>query len=457
MDYVLKQTFSKGLMSRFFHNQITFGIITLMFGFTGVTIHPQIFAAAKPTDPTIYNSRIIKIGSEAWIETKLRQYPELLWLLTTNTSQTQDKSAFDQAIRSLIHLHLFVSGSRVSYSTLLNLSSDEEDALSFKQFMIVHKQLSKYLESNLSFDNPLKMLETAVVFKYLEQAPKAVTIFKPYFNETRTGYFYFKALQVLQTFPDLLPSYSRLSTKQKEVFQHLRKLGDYSHLLNLSECPKKELRMLGQTKKPIMLLDLFLYSFDLCGSNNYSQDTFYNLSSLVSMLQEHSTVEEAFSRYLTYRANRLGFSGQSRTEMSLVRLATLMNISSSNEISALKWGFKNLSEKDAQVIINSFYSLNGEYRPHLIHGLPELLANLTASTNYNASNNPDGKLKHTFLTALNILVKGLETHQEMLKKQLLPDHIVLNFAEIGASNELDISSEETSVRIHLDGSVKVHI
>ncbi|QVE49419.1 hypothetical protein SBV42_01405 [Chlamydia crocodili] len=410
-----------------------------------------------------------KIGSDAWIEHKLRQYPELLWLTEpsaaasiTSTSKTAyslslfDKKipAFDVAIRSLIYLHLLIQGSRQSYAQLCQLQPSE-DSITFKQFQTTHRQLIYFLNSPKHFDNTLKILETAIVLKHMGCSAKAAANFKPYFTESRADAFYAKALHVLKAFPELSPSYSRLSPEQKEVFVALRRLADYDSLFNLTTMPSAQLLSIGRAKRPLVVLDLYLYSLDICGENNCSQEFYYNFAPLLSMLQQHATVEEAFSRYFTYRANRLGFEGSCRSDMALVRLATLMELSPV-EANALTWSFKNLPIDESESLVDSFYTPQGEHVPLEIRGLPNLITGLLQANHGTATASPESRLRQVYSTALSLVVKSLRVHKDMLKKQLLDQATVLDFSETTVScGGLDIFSENIAVRVHLNGSVSV--
>lgn len=410
-----------------------------------------------------------KIGSDSWIEHKLRQYPELLWLTepsaaasiattgkTTYSLSLFDKKipAFDVAIRSLIYLHLLIQGSRQSYAQLCQLQPGE-NSITFKQFQTAHRQLMHFLNSPKHFDNTLKILETAIVLKHLGCSAKAAANFKPYFTETRVDAFYAKALHVLQAFPELSPSYSRLSPEQKEVLVALRRLTDYDALFNLTTAPSSQLLSVGRVKRPLVILDLYLYSLDICGEHNCSQEFYYNFAPLLSMLQQHATAEEAFSRYFTYRANRLGFEGSSRSDMTLVRLATLMELSPA-ETSALTWSYKNLPIDESESLVNSFYTVQGELIPLEIRGLPNLITGLLQANHGTATSSPESRLRQVYSTALSLVVKSLRVQKDMLKKQLLDQTTVLDFSETTIScGGLDIFSENIAVRVHLNGSVSV--
>lgn len=178
-----------------------------------------VFSAPQPRGTL--PSSTTKIGSEVWIEQKVRQYPELLWLVEPSSTGASLKSpsgaifsptlfqkkvpAFDIAVRSLIHLHLLIQGSRQAYAQLIQLQTSESP-LTFKQFLALHKQLTLFLNSPKEFYDSVKVLETAIVLRHLGCSTKAVAAFKPYFSEMQRETFYTKALHVLHTFPELSPS-----------------------------------------------------------------------------------------------------------------------------------------------------------------------------------------------------------------------------------------------------------
>ena len=224
---------------------------------------PQLHAALPST--------AAKIGSEAWIEQKVRQYPELLWLVEPSSSGASLKlpsgvvfspqlfqkkiPAFDIAVRSLIHLHLLIQGSRQAYAQLIQLQANDSP-LTFKQFLSLHKQLTLFLNSPKEFYDSIKVLETAIVLRHLGCSTKAATTFRPYFSETQKEIFYTKALHVLRTFPELSPSFARLSPEQKALFFSLRKLANYDELLALTNTPNAQLLSAGRSQRALLALDL---------------------------------------------------------------------------------------------------------------------------------------------------------------------------------------------------------
>ncbi|WP_236558919.1 hypothetical protein [Chlamydia sp. 17-3921] len=442
-----------------------------LFLFSALSIVlPSYVVAATPRQQVSSQGKI-KIGSEPWIELKLRQFPELLWLTESSgnpLSQTiffkdsyshslfnKKVSAFDVTMRSLIYLHLIAQGSRQSYTQLIQMLPSE-GRMTFKQYQTIHKQLESFLKAPKQFDNTFKILETAIVLRHLGCSAKAVTIFKPYFTDCCSRTFYTKALHVLQTFPELCPSFARLTPEQKNVFHSLRFLGSYESLFKLTDAPSPQLLSIGKTHRSLVVLDLYLYCLDVCGDGSYSQDFYYSFSHLLSMLQQHATVEEAFSRHLTYRANRLGFEGTSRTEMTLVRLATLMNLSPT-ETTTLSWSFRNLSVEESETLVNSFYTIQGELIPRSFYGLPSLISGLF-SANHNATTSPENRSQQVYSTFLSLLTKSLKEQKEMLHKHLLPENTVLDFSSTASScGGLDVFSENISVRIHLNGAVSVTI
>ncbi|WP_238318219.1 hypothetical protein [Chlamydia ibidis] len=412
----------------------------------------------------------LKIGSDAWIESKLRQYPELLWLTEptplSNTLENPLGSVFspalfgkqlpalDIALRSMVTLHLFIQGSRQAYTQLSQLYTTD-DRLTFKQFQSVHRQLIHFLNSAKQFDDMLKILETAIVLRHIGCSVKAAATFKPYFSESHLDGFYTKAMHVLRTFPDLSPSFSRLSPEQKEVFFSLRRMANYNMLMNLSSMPTTQLLSVGRSKRSLIVLDLYLYSLDMCGTQSCSQEFYHNFSPLLAMLQQHATVEEAFSRYFTYRANRLGLEGVSRTDMTLVRLATLMQLPS-NEVANLTSSFKGLPLEEAETLINTFCTPQGELISLEIRGLPNLISAISQANLVSGTATLESRARQIYSTTLGLIVKGLRTQKEMLQKQLLPQGTVLDFSETAVScGGLDLSSENIAVRIHLNGSVSI--
>lgn len=439
-----------------------------------LTCFTQVASASESSQRTkVFSSNLLKnkIGSDQWIEHKVRQYPELLWLAepssaasclsqpqgTTFSQNLFDKQvpAFDMAIRSIMYLHLFIQGSRQAYAQFEQLQPGETE-ISFKQFQTLHKQLSLFLNAPKNFDDTLKILETAIVLKHLGASSKATQIFKPYFSDSQLSSFYAKSLQVLRIFPELSPSFAHLSPEQKDAVMSLRRLADYQALLDLKTVPSTHLLSMGRSKRAMVILDMYLFSLDTAGENNYSQELFQHFQPLLTMLQKHATVEEAFSRYFTYRANCLGFEGITRSDMTLTRLATLMKLSPV-EAAALSWGFKNLPADEAEVLVNNFYTLQGDHISLTILGLPELTSGLLQAS-YNGTISAENKLRQVYSTTLSLIIKSLRAHKEMFNKQIMPEQVILDFSDTTTScGGIDLFSENLAVRIHLDGNVSVSL
>lgn len=428
---------------------------------------------ARPKEPSSL-TQLCTIGGERWIEDKLRQYPELLWLLETQTAPTHQESPensslmkrpswvlfqkespeFDIAIRNLVQLHLLLKGSRLAYSSFLQWHPNSNHAITFKQFQMAHKQLSLFLMSPKPFDDALKLLETAIVLQNVGASAKGQALFANYFQETQPNTFYTKALQVLRTFPDICPSFARLSETQKQTFTSLRQLGQYDPILTLAAAPNKNMMRCATTQKSLLTLDLIVFCLDHCGVYGYSQEFYHNFSTFVSTIQKYATMEEAFSRYLHYRAARLGL-GVSPHDVILARLCNLMQLSATQDVETLCLEFNKLSSSQIQTLNYYFFSPQGEFLTCHVKGLPILMQKLyQAHPDVNATQEQRNRI--AIERTLSLFVRTLEQKRAMCQKSLIAENIVLNFADTAIhSIDFDNLSDNISVRIHLNGAVSL--
>lgn len=201
---------------------------------------------------------------------------------------------------------------------------------------------------------------------------------------------------------------------------------------------------------------MHLFSLDTAGEVGYSQELFQNFQPLLSMLQQHATVEEAFSRYFAYRANHLGLDSITREDMTVTRLATLMRLPTT-EAMLFASEFKALPLEEIRVLVDHFYTAQGDHISCDIQGLPELVSGLTQAY-YSASVNAENKMRRVYSTTLSLIVKSLQTHKDMCTKQILQGPLVIDFSQTVAScGGIDLFSENIAVRIHLNGGVSVSL
>lgn len=445
------------------------GFVILLLAFSSFSVLSQ----AKT--PSFSKNLFVKIGSEQWVEEKLREYPELLWLadsqyslIPLNIPESREKHRlcfsldlfnkqspeFDEAIRSLAYLNLILDGSKTAYNSLLSLQ--EGAVLPFKQFISIHKyfkQLSASLSIQSGKEQSVRFFESAVIFRRIGNSLKARQIFQPYFREDNESVFRKKAFQVLNRFPELAPSYARLSEHLKTYLQQVGHIIDYPNVFNLTES-FFAWEKLNLVNDPVLAsVDLSLYFLSACGQFGCDAVFYKDFSSFIQanrLLKDYGA-KVAYYYYLSSKAKSFGFDPTNKIDEALTRIAVLVGCEEkSSDGIFLKEGFSKLSELEAKVFIAHCFHADTPKKLNM-KGLSDLIKSLSSRLVIE-----DNNRKEVIASTLKIFSQTLLTYNDMKTKNLLETDTELHFEDaLSSYNEIDLNHKEFSIRIHANGQVNL--
>lgn len=370
-----------------------------------------------------HSGKTTTLGDSNWVETKLRQYPELLWLMDNNESKTQESlpsldftdvniSLLNETLTSLVYLHAFLSGSHSSYLLLKQLNPKLVD-YTFKDFLSMHKKFKNFSKSfspEISQDEFVRIVETAVALKNIYSSTKARKLFENYFVSSTTSNeeFYIKSFQVLNSFPELSPSFRRLTKRGQNLVSHARTFINYKNLLSLS----LDKQVLLKDMSPSDLnFDLLIFLIDLCGTENYSLSAQNDFFALIKNIQQTfdfqtQSLMPIYKAQLHYEGEKYGESPDSLQNISHIRLAKAFNLASTEEFSVLKQVIASLDQETQDNLMN--YMAHPENNPLLIgiYELKELVSHILNTIGHKDS------LKKSLSTTLAMIVQGISCYKE---------------------------------------------
>lgn len=462
------QTTASGENSGMFLNYYGIGFLTILTVLAPLApLQGKVYAAVKEAGP--------RIGSEKWVEEKLRKYPELLWLADSRNALIPLESfganaanqgylslslfgkqspEFDHAVRDLIYFHLFLDGSKTSYYTLNEFQ--KEPLLPFKQFLSLHKYFKRIFLSFSTQEGPdqsMRFFETSLILKEIGTSLKAQQIFLPYFSEIESKSFYKKALQVMTEFPELSPSYRMLSSNLRKYLPFIGSIANYEDMFTLNRVIS-HWEKFGSFDSNLVTFDLGLYFLDTCGKQGCYSPFFKDFTSFTQALRlfRDNGSQTAYYYYLTTKAKSLGFSLADKTEELLTRVATMMHCECTPiEGAHLKEAFLALTHKDMEVLTEHFFKDNTPKDCNIV-GLESLVERLSPKLV------GDSTKKERVAATLKILAEALSVYDEMISKNLIPQDTRLNFEEaVDICREIDLAHQEFSIRIHVNGLVNLII
>lgn len=408
------------------------------------------------------------LGGTDWVETKLRQYPELLWLMDSNASKTQESlpsldftnvniSLLNETLTSLVYLHAFLSGSHSSYLLLKQQNSKLAD-YTFKDFLSMHKKFKNFSKSfspEISQDEFVRIIETAVSLKNIYSSAKARKLFENYFISSTTSNeeFYVKSFQVLNSFPELSPSFRRLTKRGQSLVSHARTFINYKNLLSLSLDKQFLLKKVSSSD---LNFDLLIFLLDLCGTETYSPSIQNDFFALIKNIQQNfdfqtKSLLPIYQAQLHYEGEKYGEYPDSLQNISHIRLAKAFNLVSPEEFSVLKQAIACLDEETQDNLMN--YMAHPENNPPLtgLYELKELV-----SLNLNKTGLKDS-LKKSLSTTLSMIAQGISCYKEYTYLKPSISIKQLSFSSTKIDSLLLDNLEKLLVNINKNGEISFSI
>lgn len=431
----------------------------------------------------IINSKLKGLG---WVKKCIEQYPEILWLADVGVSKTEEGQAtesspysvqlfaqkfieFDRTMMTLHCLQLILDGSENAYQ---EFTADQPEAvkLSRASFKNLHTQgvnLIHSHDSGMSELEVIQAMEASLVLGDIGKSGKARDIFKSYgVNAPDHDDFHGEAMNVLERYPSLCPTYDKLTPLAKKLLIQTANVAHYGHVTHLEGGPSMFTK-LKQSHLPsfAVAFDCFVHICDTAGAlghvNNkssivYTEETDQGKQAVIKACQvlsdSQKTEEDAYNFYLKIRADWLGLNDQDRIDRALTRMGAMLRLFTPEDGKLLKKAFLELDLEQQTKIYMQLDIKKGEELQRTPTYMPALLVNL--SNNPELGKTREERISRAVMLGLPFLAKVLEKHKQSILENKADPQIPLNFNKAaGVAKERPYALLNNKFNIDQEGNV----
>jgi len=428
------------------------------------------------------------VKSTDWVRLCVHQYPEILWLADENVRKTEEGKAsvqdaysqqlfgqkyieFDRTIMTLHCLGLILDGSDTAYQDFTQ-AQPEAAKLSKESFDTLHAQGVALLGSlpEMSALEVRQAMEAALVLGDIGKSEKARAVFKHYgAHAPDHDDFHGEVMHILQTHPELCPTFARLTPAAKKLLTQTANLAHYGHITHIEGGPSMfaHLQKSGLPNSPLILsFDFFVHTCDVAGAlghvNNHSSLVYTEsahramqgvLEACQVLAMPHKQEIDAYNAYLALRANWLGLNAEDRTERALTRMGAMLRLFTPEEGAILKQAVLQLSADVRTKIIEQLDIRQGEELERTPTYMPAVLVNLANHLGLGSSK--EERITQAVILGLPFIARVLATHKQHLATSKADATIPLNFnkaAGVAKTNPRALQGEYT---IDAEGNVCV--
>ncbi len=431
---------------------------------------------------------LAKSEGREWVEQCLEEHPEIVWLADEKVRKTEEGDAtcpniyselmfgkkfieFDRTLLSLHSLKLILDGSDHAYQRF-SAAQESSVRLKVESFRELHAQGKGLLQSRwhgLSEIDMARAMTTALVLGDMGKSAQARQVFHTYgIHAPDHDDFFGEAMQILNHYPQLSPSFSQLNATAQTLLIKVANLAHYGHITHLEGGPAM-FQHLKQSQiprcDPIALeFDLFMHKPDIAGALGHVNSN----SSLVYTESIHRTTQamdeavrllsdlkkgefDAYDAYLKTRATWLGLDPNDKVDRVLARMGAQLRLFDVEEGRILKKTIFKLDKNDYERILTQFdiETISPEERTPTY--IPALLVNLLNHNHLGPSK--EQRLSQAITIGFPFISQVLQQHRDRLKNHLANPLIPLNFNSVAKvakmnpilliSNDFDIDQEGT--------------
>lgn len=392
-----------------------------------------------------------------WVKLLLQSYPELMWLADKNVDVTQEGvplhqenswsfrlwgqhyPEFDRAVLSIWALRAIDKGTPDAHR-FFTQSQTGKEMLGYGEFIDLHIQLTQALGKfpALKRNKILKCIETALVLSDLGKTPIArqkaraegITINHPqdFYRVT------------LSQCPSIFPTLSRLPFPYQEILIKSAAVANFEHIRNLEGNPNV-FKHFSESKIESSIFN-FAFFVNVCDTaarkGHIRIDGCCNFDSFVNRtLQEvystcmqsaASSDHERYIKYLTVRAKWLGLGTDTAQDRVLVRIGSMMGLSSLDHGRFLKKSFSKLDVRHQALILSQFDPREKDPLIRTPTYIPAILKNMLQHRSLGHSFQE--RLDKTFILSLPFVAQVLKEHRQQLRESNENNYLPLNFNQI---------------------------
>ncbi len=417
---------------------------------------------------------------EDWVLKYTEKYPELLLLANSEVRKTEEGCQiekgsdsvalfgkqyveFDRTVMTLRVLHWVIEGSDEAYE-LFTQDQPIQLKLSPESFSELHFQVTEMIESGwegLSQEEMIQALEVALILGDMGKSEKARLLFDPHggfpFDHDD---FHELMLIVLQSYPELLPSFDKLPRAAKMLLSQSANLAHYGHITHLeggNGMFTKLVDHLRREQTPFYFnFDLMVHLCDVAGalghinprsSLTYTESTHRSLQAVKVACQKEASEQELYDTYLELRAKQLGLKTDAPAGRVLTRIGAMLRLYCLADGKILEEAFASLNTKLKDEIIAQLDPKQGNLHERTPTYMPAMLINL--ANHEQLGNSREERVKQAVTRGVPFLAKALRAHTD-------PKHrLCFNHAAGVAKREPQAIHEATAFEIDLEGMVQI--
>ena len=419
-----------------------------------------------------------------WAQDYVRQYPELLWLASSDvhfTSENQSSSSksisreifrqqfveFDRSVLSLRALGWLANGDEKSYLAFISEQQPKE-RLSREHFRRLHHRFRKLVSSHptLSEEDVLKTLHVSLVLGDLGKSELARAVFTPY-GATAPDHddFYAEVISILQEHPSLSPSFFSLPSEARQLLRSTAGLAHYGHMAHLEGglgmfSTLKNSTVIREKDRFALHFDLFSHLCDVSGALGHvsshsalalTESVFEileaTMEAAVLLFKEGNDERVAYEYLLEKRGAWMGIFPKSAEDRILIRAAAMLRLTTPEEGASIKKAYAELSEEERKSLLIFDIGRSSQMQRTPTY-MPAVLVNL--SNNRHLGKEKSERLERAFKIGLPFLARVLLFYEK--------SDLTLNFSPIAkaAKSEQALSLKETSFNIMETGLISLN-
>lgn len=352
---------------------------------------------------------------------------------------------FDRTIMTLRCLQLILDGSENAYQAF-TADQPSDAKLSRTSFERLHLQGIDLINSQYVGMTELEIIqamEASLVLGDMGKSGKAREIFNSYsVSAPDHDDFHGEAMQILERYPNLCPTFDKLTPLAKKLLLQTANLAHYGHVTHLEGGPgmfsKLKQSSLISSSPIAFAFDFFVHTCDVAGAlghvNNrsslvYTESSHQAMQAVMAackvLANSEKTEVDAYNAYLKIRADFLGLNDQDRIERALTRMGAMLRLFTPEDGMLLKKAILELDSDIQTKILMQLDIKEGEELERTPTYMPAVLVNL--SNNPQLGTTREERISKAVILGLPFLAKVLEKHKQSIFENNANPKIPLNF------------------------------
>ncbi len=315
----------------------------------------------------------------------ITEFPELMWLTGAQEACAflpagvscirifgEESTPFDYAVKAIRAVDLFVQGEYPDYLEFVSVMSPDHRLL-WDQFLTAKNQINFVIEhmSSLTRQEIIDALKLSIILSEMGDSKLLKT--KAWIYQIALDCENGLLMKVIDTHPEMFPSFSKMSLKQKQLVLgllksiHLDRLFSFTSLYQVM----KEIDETSLVKKNRDLFELitFIHQCRISGRDLTSDHSTrggledrvfenHQLFRQANLICASSSLQEGYQFYLLGRSHWMGLDLSTPLHRVLTFMGSILNCYSPAEGEIIKETFLALSPQDISLLVDELETLS---------------------------------------------------------------------------------------------------